>query len=52
MGSLLYNAILQHDFIMVQSLTLFVAAGYVVANFAVDLVYAALDPRIRRHAGV
>jgi peptide/nickel transport system permease protein len=52
MGSLLYNAILSHDYIMVQGLTLFVAAGYVLANFAVDLVYAALDPRIRRHASV
>jgi peptide/nickel transport system permease protein len=51
MGSMLYNAILSHDYIMVQGVTLFVAAAYVLANFLVDLVYAALDPRISRHAG-
>jgi peptide/nickel transport system permease protein len=51
MGSMLYNAILSHDYIMVQGVTLFVAAAYVLANFAVDLVYAALDPRVSRHAG-
>jgi len=46
-GRLLVNAILNKDFPLVQGIVLFVAAGYVLINLAVDVVYATVDPRIR-----
>ena len=47
-GRLLVAAIYGHDFILVQGCVLFIAVGYVVINFVVDLGYAFLDPRITR----
>ncbi|HYI04369.1 MAG TPA: ABC transporter permease, partial [Reyranella sp.] len=35
------------DFIILQGVVLFVAAGFVMVNFIVDMLYAVLDPRIR-----
>jgi peptide/nickel transport system permease protein len=32
---------------IMQGVVLFVAAGYVIVNFLVDMLYALLDPRIR-----
>jgi peptide/nickel transport system permease protein len=46
-GRLLVNAILNKDFPLVQGVVMFVAVGYVVINLAVDVIYAAVDPRIR-----
>jgi peptide/nickel transport system permease protein len=46
-GRLLVEAIYTRDFIVLQGGVLFVAVAYVLINFAVDLLYAALDPRIR-----
>ncbi|HEV2359825.1 MAG TPA: ABC transporter permease [bacterium] len=46
-GRLLVNAILNKDFPLVQGIVLFVAVAYVLINLAVDVVYAAIDPRIR-----
>ena len=46
-GRLLINAILNKDFPLVQGVVLFVAIVYVLVNLLVDLVYAAVDPRIR-----
>ena len=46
-GRLLVNAILDKDFPLVQGVVLFVAIGYVLINLAVDVIYAAIDPRIR-----
>jgi peptide/nickel transport system permease protein len=46
-GRLLVNAILNKDFPLVQGVVLFVAVGYVLINLAVDVMYAAIDPRIR-----
>jgi ABC-type dipeptide/oligopeptide/nickel transport system permease component len=47
LGRLAVQAILQKDFPVVQGFVLVVAVFYVLANLAVDLCYAALDPRIR-----
>ena len=49
-GRLLVTAIYARDFIILQGVVLFVAAGFVLINFAVDMLYAVLDPRIR-HGG-
>jgi peptide/nickel transport system permease protein len=47
-GRLLFDSISQRDFTMVQGVGLFLALSTVFANFAVDLLYSVLDPRIRR----
>jgi peptide/nickel transport system permease protein len=46
-GRLLVGAIQARDFIILQGVVLFVAAGFVMVNFIVDMLYAVLDPRIR-----
>lgn len=46
-GRLLVDAILNKDFPLVQGVVLFVGVGYVLVNLAVDVIYAAIDPRIR-----
>jgi peptide/nickel transport system permease protein len=46
-GRLLVEAIYTRDFIVLQGGVLFVAVGYVVVNFTVDVLYTVLDPRIR-----
>ena len=46
-GRLLVGAILYKDFPLVQGVVLFVAVGYVLINLSVDVIYAAIDPRIR-----
>src|SRR5450755_3077651 len=46
-GRLLVGAIYTRDLIILQGVVLLVAAGFVLMNFVVDMLYAALDPRIR-----
>jgi peptide/nickel transport system permease protein len=45
-GRLVFNAIAQRDYALVQGIALFVAFNFVVINLITDLIYAALDPRI------
>ncbi|GAB4432545.1 MAG: ABC transporter permease [Chloroflexi bacterium OHK40] len=46
-GRLYVESILRKDFTMVQGLTLLIAIAYVLINLAVDVAYAAVDPRIQ-----
>jgi peptide/nickel transport system permease protein len=46
-GRLLLGAIYTRDLVILQGVVLFVAFGYVLMNFIVDILYAVLDPRIR-----
>jgi len=46
-GSLLFNAISQNDYPVIQAITLIIAIAVLGANFLVDLVYGLIDPRIR-----
>jgi peptide/nickel transport system permease protein len=46
-GRLLLGAIYTRDFMILQGVVLFVAAGFVIVNFLVDMLYAVLDPRVR-----
>jgi peptide/nickel transport system permease protein len=46
-GRLLLGSIYTRDLIILQGVVLCVAAGYVLMNFVVDMLYAVLDPRIR-----
>src|SRR4030081_2703456 len=46
-GRLLVSALYTRDLIILQGVVLFVACGFVLMNFIVDMCYALLDPRIR-----
>ncbi|MFP3713019.1 ABC transporter permease [Isoptericola variabilis] len=46
-GGTLYDAILRGENVTVVSMTTVLVLVYIVANLLVDLLYAALDPRIR-----
>jgi peptide/nickel transport system permease protein len=47
-GRLLVDAIHGRDFMIVQGAVSVIAVGFVLVNFAVDLLYASLDPRVAR----
>jgi peptide/nickel transport system permease protein len=47
LGRLALGAITARDLPVVQGVTLFVASAIVLINFAVDVLYGVLDPRIR-----
>jgi peptide/nickel transport system permease protein len=47
LGKYIVDAINGKDFIPVQGAIVIIAIGYVLINFAVDMLYAVLDPRIR-----
>ncbi len=48
LGFRLINAINSRDILMIQGITVFVAAAYVVINALVDILYTFIDPRIRK----
>jgi peptide/nickel transport system permease protein len=48
-GWLTIQAIVQRDYAVVQGAVLLVAVGFITINFAIDLLYVYLDPRIRYH---
>ena len=45
-GWRLFNAVLQRDYMMVQGITMLIAAFYVIINAVGDFIYLAVDPRI------
>ena len=47
LGRMAINAVQQRDFLVVQGCVLVIAAGFVLINLAVDLLYAVIDPRVR-----
>ncbi|HYH11940.1 MAG TPA: ABC transporter permease [Thermomicrobiales bacterium] len=46
-GSLLFDAIRQNDYPVIQGITLLIMAAVLLANFLVDIAYGLIDPRIR-----
>ena len=46
-GNLVVQAVLRRDYPVIQGALLVVAAIYVLINFAVDMLYLAVDPRVR-----
>ncbi len=46
-GRLTIDAVNQRDYALIQGVVLVTAAGYVLVNLGVDLVYSLLNPRIR-----
>jgi peptide/nickel transport system permease protein len=47
LGRLTVDAILRHDYPVIQGIVLLFSFIYVLVNLAIDLVYTLLDPRIR-----
>ena len=47
LGRLLIESVLYQDYNMIQALVMLMVVVFVCVNFAVDLLYAWLDPRIR-----
>ena len=47
LGLLFVQAVAHRDYTLVQALVMLVSAVFIVANFAMDVAYAWLDPRIR-----
>lgn len=47
-GNLLYIAVSNHDFPLMQALFLVITVSMLVAIFLVDVLYVRLDPRVRR----
>lgn len=48
LGRLLFTSITNRDYPVVQSSVLVIAAGFVLVNLVVDLLYRAIDPRTRQ----
>jgi peptide/nickel transport system permease protein len=46
-GTLLFNAIGQNDYPVIQAVTLIITIAVLGANFLVDIAYGIIDPRIR-----
>jgi peptide/nickel transport system permease protein len=46
-GNLVVSAVLRRDYPVIQGALLVIAAIYVLINFAIDLLYMAVDPRVK-----
>jgi peptide/nickel transport system permease protein len=46
-GNLVVSAVLRRDYPVIQGALLVIAALYVLINFAIDLLYAVVDPRVK-----
>jgi peptide/nickel transport system permease protein len=47
LGRLVFQAITQHDLVVIKTVVVLLAALVIAVNFAVDLLYLAIDPRLR-----
>jgi peptide/nickel transport system permease protein len=47
LGHLIFEAITNDDYFLLQGIFIFVVIGVLVANFIIDLVFVAVDPRTR-----
>ncbi|TIU27870.1 MAG: ABC transporter permease, partial [Mesorhizobium sp.] len=46
-GSLVVSAVLRRDYPVIQGALLVIAGLYVLVNFAIDMLYLVVDPRVR-----
>jgi len=46
-GNLVVSAVLRRDYPVIQGALLVIAAIYVLINFAIDMLYAVVDPRVK-----
>jgi peptide/nickel transport system permease protein len=47
LGRLVFQAIANRDLLVVRNVVMLLAAAVVVINFAVDVLYVVIDPRLR-----
>ncbi len=47
LGKLFVESVINHDYTMTQALVMLVAFVFILTNFAIDIFYAWVDPRIR-----
>jgi peptide/nickel transport system permease protein len=47
LGNLIFKAISNQDFFLLQGIFIFIVLGVLIANFIIDLVFIAVDPRTR-----
>jgi len=47
LGRLVLGAIAERNYPLVQATILVLATGFVLVNFIVDMLYLAIDPRVR-----
>ena len=47
LGLLIYEAITDEDYFLLQGIFIFIVIGVLIANFVIDLVYISVDPRTR-----
>ena len=47
LGTMLVEAVLTKDMPLVQALVVYKTAAYVIINVCIDLIYGAIDPRVR-----
>jgi len=50
LGRLIFQGITQRDLIVVESTVMLLVFAVITVNFAVDIAYAAVDPRLRRRS--
>ncbi len=50
LGSLLFDGVANRDLLLVQGIVLLIVATILVMNYIIDLLYLAIDPRMRRSA--
>jgi peptide/nickel transport system permease protein len=48
LGRLILGAVSERNYPLVQATILMVTIGFVLLNFAIDLIYGFIDPRLRR----
>jgi peptide/nickel transport system permease protein len=47
LGTLLWTALVQRDYFVIQAVTLLAVVAFVLVNLATDIAYGVIDPRIR-----
>jgi peptide/nickel transport system permease protein len=47
LGLLMYNAITNQDYFLLQGIFIFIILGVLIANFLIDVAYVVVDPRTR-----
>jgi peptide/nickel transport system permease protein len=48
-GRLAVQSIRNNDFMVVETIVILMAAGFVVMNLIIDILYAVINPRIKIH---
>jgi peptide/nickel transport system permease protein len=51
LGGLLIDAVQRRDYPVVQGMTIFIAAVFILINLLVDVLYGIVDPRVRYGGG-